>query len=124
MVLYTFIGRTSQKYANIVRDPRVSIAIGHGYSRPLAIQGLSMAARVTFVNIATDEFQRVLELLAARYPEYATLPLPKLEDMPLLRMTPEVISVLDYSKGFGHTDLVTVAADDLAKAKHQVTQSA
>ena len=24
-------------------------------------------------------------------------------------MTPTVISVLDYSKGFGHTDLVTVA---------------
>ena len=26
-------------------------------------------------------------------------------------MTPTVISVLDYSKGFGHTDLVSVPGD-------------
>ncbi len=26
----------------------------------------------------------------------------------ILRITPVVISVLDYSKGFGHTDLVRV----------------
>ena len=35
--------------------------------------------------------------------------------MPLLRITPEVISLLDYSKGFGHTDLLKVSANDLAE---------
>jgi hypothetical protein len=29
------------------------------------------------------------------------------EDVKIFRVTPIVISVLDYSKGFGHTDLVT-----------------
>jgi hypothetical protein len=29
------------------------------------------------------------------------------EDVRIFRVAPTVISVLDYSKGFGHTDLVT-----------------
>jgi hypothetical protein len=29
------------------------------------------------------------------------------EQVALLRITPQVISVLDYTKGFGHTELVT-----------------
>jgi hypothetical protein len=28
------------------------------------------------------------------------------DDVALFRLTPTVISVLDYTKGFGHTDLV------------------
>jgi hypothetical protein len=31
----------------------------------------------------------------------------------MLRITPEIISVLDYSKGFGHSDLITVSPGDL-----------
>jgi hypothetical protein len=31
----------------------------------------------------------------------------------MFRIEPEVISVLDYSKGFGHSDLVTVTKTDL-----------
>jgi hypothetical protein len=31
-----------------------------------------------------------------------------------MRIMPEVVSILDYSKGFGHTDLVTVTDRDLA----------
>jgi hypothetical protein len=30
------------------------------------------------------------------------------ENAVLFRIEPEVISVLDYSKGFGHTELVTL----------------
>jgi hypothetical protein len=32
--------------------------------------------------------------------------MPKPGDVRIFRLTPTVISVLDYSKGFGHTDLV------------------
>jgi hypothetical protein len=31
----------------------------------------------------------------------------------LLRIAPEIVSVLDYSKGFGHSDLVTFSERDL-----------
>ena len=31
----------------------------------------------------------------------------------LIRVTPEFVSILDYGKGFGHTDLVRVSESDL-----------
>jgi len=33
--------------------------------------------------------------------------MPKIADLRIFRVRPTVISVLDYSKGFGYTDLVT-----------------
>jgi hypothetical protein len=35
--------------------------------------------------------------------------MPGPEEVRIFRVTPTVISVLDYSKGFGHTDLVSIA---------------
>jgi len=43
LVMYAIVGRESQKYANITRDPRVSIAVAKAYPQPLDIKGLSMA---------------------------------------------------------------------------------
>jgi hypothetical protein len=37
----------------------------------------------------------------------SSLPMPSADNVRIFRVTPTVISVLDYSKGFGHTDLVT-----------------
>jgi len=51
-----------------------------------------------------------MRMLAERYPQQNSLPftsLPSFAEVRLFRLTPRVISVLDYSKGFGHTDLVT-----------------
>jgi hypothetical protein len=39
-----------------------------------------------------------------------------LSGVAVFRLAPEVISVLDYSKGFGHTDQITVSAADRAAA--------
>jgi hypothetical protein len=43
------------------------------------------------------------------YPQQASIPLPipTPADVRIFRVTPMVISVLDYTKGFAHTDLVT-----------------
>ena len=41
------------------------------------------------------------------------MPPPAPATVPLLRITPEIVSILDYSKGFGHADLVRVSDDDL-----------
>src|SRR3974390_3351997 len=43
-LLYCFVARNAQKYANILRDPRVSIAIGSDAPQPRDIKGLSLAA--------------------------------------------------------------------------------
>ena len=114
LVIYCLISRDSQKYANIVRDPRVALAIAKDYPQPLQIKGLSIAATVAEV---TDQGERdhVAEILLQRYPEYRVMPRPDPHAVPTLRLTPEIVSVLDYSKGFGHSDLVRVTDNDLAE---------
>jgi len=49
-----------------------------------------------------------LRMLLLKYPDAPPLPMkmPSPDEIRLFRVTPTVISVLDYSKGFGHTDLV------------------
>jgi nitroimidazol reductase NimA-like FMN-containing flavoprotein (pyridoxamine 5'-phosphate oxidase superfamily) len=125
-LLYCYVARNTQKYANIQLDPRVSLAIGGDAATPAAIKGLSLAARATEVT-DTAEFHHVAKLRLKRYPEYSALPGPPAEDhvlhriaprpssvnVALLRIEPEIISVLDYSKGFGHSDLVTFSERDL-----------
>ena len=55
---------------------------------------------------------RICGLLVGRLPEYADWPAPHSALAPLLRVTPEIISLVDYTKGFGHSDLLTVAKSD------------
>ena len=57
---------------------------------------------------AAAEVTKAMNLLGQRYPEYASFPMPKTEEIRIFRVEPKVISVLDYSQGFGHTDLVTL----------------
>ncbi len=114
LVIYCRVARDGQKYTNIMRDPRVSLAIAKDVPQPLQIKGLSLAAQVAEVNDPTER-NHAAELLLHRYPEYKVLPHPDPKAVPTLRLTPEYISVLDYSKGFGHTDLVRVSDNDLAE---------
>jgi nitroimidazol reductase NimA-like FMN-containing flavoprotein (pyridoxamine 5'-phosphate oxidase superfamily) len=109
LTLYFLCGKDSQKAANLARDDRVSITIDHDTQQVMEISGLSMAARAQRVS-NPQEGQKVLDMLLQRYPPQKTpLPfaMPKPEDVAIFRLLPEVISVLDYSLGFGHTDLVT-----------------
>ena len=114
LIIYCSVSRDSQKCANIMRDPRVSLTIANDVPQPLQIKGLSVAARVEMV---TDQGERdhAYEILLRRYPEYKVMPRPDPAVVPTLRLTPEIVSVLDYSKGFGHSDLVKVTDADLAE---------
>jgi len=104
--LYFLCGPQSQKALNIARDNRISLTVDHDVSDPMAITGLSMAAIAAPVEDAA-EVSTATDLLMKRYPEYAGYPPPKSGDIVIMRVVPKVISVLDYSKGFAHTDLVT-----------------
>ena len=92
LTLYFLCGPESQKVHNLLRDNRLSLTVDHDVPDPMSITGLSMA----------------VHLLGQRYPEYANYPMPNAGQIRIFRVEPQVISVLDYSKGFGHTDLVTV----------------
>jgi len=108
LTLYFLCGPESQKAANLARDDRVSLTIDHDTPQVMDITGLSMAARAQVV-VDPAEGEKALRLLLRKYPPQDALPLPMPTpaDVRIFRVTPTVISVLDYSKGFGHTDLVT-----------------
>jgi nitroimidazol reductase NimA-like FMN-containing flavoprotein (pyridoxamine 5'-phosphate oxidase superfamily) len=108
LTLYFLCGKASQKAANLARDDRVSITIDHDTPQVMNITGLSLAAHARRV-VDRAEGERALQLLMRRYPPQEGVPLamPSPDDVCIFRVTPTVISVLDYSKGFAHTDLVT-----------------
>ena len=109
LTLYFLCGPDSQKVANLAHDDRVSLTIDHDTTDIMSISGLSMAAHSQAVEDPT-EAERILQLLVSKYPVPDTPPpiaMPSAEEVRVFRVTPTVISVIDYSKGFGHTDLVT-----------------
>lgn len=109
LTLYFLCGRDSQKAENLARDDRVSITIDDDTPEVLEISGLSLAAHARPVADRA-EAEKAIKLLMSRYPEQkaANLPEPSVDDhdLAIFRVTPTVVSVLDYAKGFGHTDLV------------------
>lgn len=109
LTLYFLCGLESQKAANIVRDDRVSITIDHDEPQVMKIAGLSMAARARRID-DPREAERIMALLIARYPQQHQSPgdLPPANAVAIFEIAPMVISVLDYSKGFGHTELVRI----------------
>jgi nitroimidazol reductase NimA-like FMN-containing flavoprotein (pyridoxamine 5'-phosphate oxidase superfamily) len=107
LTLYFLCGLESQKARNLARDDRLSLTIDHDTPDIMAITGLSMAARAQAV-VDRNEALKVLGMMPLKYPENVSLPMPMPtpEQVRIFRVTPTVISVLDYSKGFAHTDLV------------------
>lgn len=110
--LYFIVSRRSQKFQNILRDERVSIAIGADTRDPEDIRALSMSARVAEVTDARRR-DEIYALLLRRRPEYASFPRPDAKAAAILRATPEIISVVDYSKGFGHADTIVLGAEEI-----------
>jgi len=110
LMLWFLCGLESQKAKNLARDNRVSITIDHDTPDILSITGLSMAARAHRVTDRA-EAEKVIGMLPLKYPDAppstARMKMPAPEEVALFRVVPEIVSVLDYTKGFAHTDLVT-----------------
>lgn len=107
LTIYVGAAPESQKVRNIRRCDKVSLTVDHDEPDWNRIQGLSMGARAAFV---TDPALRgrVGELVRTKFPQVRAFPPEALEGIALLRLVPTIISVLDYTKGFGHTELIEV----------------
>jgi len=106
--IYFLCGPDSQKADNLSLDDRVSLTINDDPADIMRITGLSMAGRAQPVEDRA-EAARLMALMPLKYPDSPPLPMamPTPDQVRIFCVTPSVISVLDYSKGFGHTDLVT-----------------
>jgi nitroimidazol reductase NimA-like FMN-containing flavoprotein (pyridoxamine 5'-phosphate oxidase superfamily) len=114
LLLYFVISRSSQKFSNISADNRVSIVIGRDFHDPATIKALSIAARADEVR-DPNQRKRAVRLLLDRHPGLARLEPPNQEHSAVMRANPEIVTVLDYEKGFGHSDLLTVGPGGLAE---------
>jgi general stress protein 26 len=108
LTIYVGIGKHSQKANNIRRCNKVSLTINADYSDWNHIKGLSMGA-VAEIMRDPEEIKHAAACMIKRFPQVAEWAnSQQAADIVLLKITPQVISVLDYEKGFGHTELVTV----------------
>ena len=114
ILLYFVISRASQKFSNIARDNRVSIVVGGDFHDPATIAALSIAAHADEVRDAKQR-DRAIDLLLERHPGLQKLERPRPEHSAVMRANPEIITILDYSKGFGHADLLTVGPGGLTE---------
>jgi nitroimidazol reductase NimA-like FMN-containing flavoprotein (pyridoxamine 5'-phosphate oxidase superfamily) len=107
MVLYAGVGRNSQKAENIRRNGKVSLTINLPYHDWREIRGLSMSATAELLEDPL-EAARAAACLERRFPAVAEWVGPDMgHAVAFLRIRPQMVSVIDYSKGFGHTDLVS-----------------
>lgn len=109
--IYFETSKYTSKAKNIARDPRVSIAIWPFYERFVDGCGISLAGYAEGVTdeAMAREFHR---LLLEKTPELAIItdndgekvfPDP---NMILYHIRMTVMSILDFSKGLGHSDLI------------------
>nr|WP_309486576.1 pyridoxamine 5'-phosphate oxidase family protein [Ancylobacter mangrovi] len=108
LAIYFLCALDSQKAANIARDDRVSLTIDHDTADIMAISALSLAGHAHTVEDRAEAERVITAMIAAYADAPAPVPIvrPSPDDIRIFRVTPSVISLLDYSKGFGHTDLV------------------
>lgn len=96
----------SQKARNIERTDKVSITVDLPYERWTEIRGLSLGGRARFVT-DPDEERSVFELMSNKFPEISELTTEvDRQNGRLVCVEPEVVSLLDYRKGFGHAEQI------------------
>jgi len=111
LALYFMVFRSSQKFANIRHDHRVSIAVGREPKDMREAKAIFAGAQASEV-VDPKERQHAWQLLVQRHPNLADFDLPASAEAALMRADCKHVSVLDYSKGFGHTEAFSIGDDN------------
>ena len=105
--IYFGCSEDSQKARNVRCNGKVSLTINLSYANWGEIRGVSAAGHADRLT-DPDEIERAGQLLLRKFPqgiaEYAS---GAVMGVAFFKIVPKVISVLDYRKSFGHTDLVS-----------------
>ncbi len=119
LIIYFLILRSSQKFANIQHDDRVSIAVSAEPKDIHKLEAVYASANATEVT-ETNQRELAWRLLTQRHPNLADFELPAKSETAMMRAVCEYVSVLDYSKGLGHTEALTIdVGDAIAKRAAQ-----
>lgn len=109
LTIYFGTAADSQKAKNIAKENKVSLTINRDYADWSEIEGLSIAGLATPVTDPSEQ-ARIGGMMFAKFPQIAdyisteTNP----DELALFRVDPQIVSLLDYSQGFGHCELIKV----------------
>lgn len=114
----TVEGRTTRTYVgkHLPPDVQAEIVGVQEPATPQAVEREQSTIRIYVLGqFRLERRDPHIERLPSKYPEYREWPFPppKPGDMAVFELTPIVISLLDYTKGFGHSELVFVARSDI-----------
>ena len=108
----------SQKLENIARDSRVSATVTPEHETSNPIQAISLAAVAQRVT-DPGELLNVAGLVLKKFPRPGPpAPAGVLEGVAVVRLRPTIVSLLDYSRSFGQTDLIELG-DRQASPDHR-----
>jgi hypothetical protein len=105
--IFFLIFRASQKYANIQRDDRISIAVAPepaGLAELKAVYAGATAQEITDAK----EREEAWGLLMERHANLAGFEMPDADEAVFMRARCRHVSVLDFSQGLGHREQFTV----------------
>jgi nitroimidazol reductase NimA-like FMN-containing flavoprotein (pyridoxamine 5'-phosphate oxidase superfamily) len=113
LTIYFMIFRSSQKFANIQRDDRISIAIGE---EPRDVRELNAAYAGAHAAEVVDPGDRedAWRLLRQRHPNLADFEPPEPSEAAVMRAECKYVSILDYRMGPGYRRSLTIGDDSAA----------
>jgi nitroimidazol reductase NimA-like FMN-containing flavoprotein (pyridoxamine 5'-phosphate oxidase superfamily) len=108
MTIYVGIGKDSQKAKNISINNKVSLTVTKAYKDWNEIQGLSIGGTAEVIHDG-DQMRHAADCLVNRFPQLLDWSRSnQRDDFVLLKIEPQVVSLLDYRKGFGHTEFAHI----------------
>lgn len=108
--IYFLIYKASQKFANIQREDRVSIAVA---AEPMEIAYLQAVYAGAHATEVTDEREReeAWRLLMTRHSNLSGFKIPDAGDAVFMRARCKYVSMLDFTQGPGHREMLTLDDD-------------
>lgn len=105
--IFFMIFRSSQKFANIQRDDRISIAVA---AEPADLSDLKAVYAGAHASEITDPKQReqAWRLIMQRHSNLAGFQLPDADQAAFMQATCKYVSMLDFSQGLGHREQLTI----------------
>lgn len=105
--IFFMIFRSGQKYANIQRDDRISIAIAPEPAEIHDLQAVYAGAHAREITDPTEREDAWRELMQ-RHSNLSGFQMPDAGDATFMRATCKYLSVLDFTQGLGHREQLTI----------------
>lgn len=110
--LYFGCAPDSRKAQNLTHDARAAATITLPYKDWSKIRAISLTGAARRLDDMA-EIDRAGALFRRKFPQLGDYVSATPQAIRLFELTPTTISVLDYAKGFGHTERAELAAADL-----------